>query len=54
MKKLLIGIVAVIVVAGVGQGLLKLHAVQDVVLERGTAAIAQQASSHLWPAGKYQ
>lgn len=44
MKKLLIVILTLVVAAGVGRGLLKLPVVQDIVLDRGTAAIAERAS----------
>jgi len=43
MKKLLILLLALVAVVGVGQGLLKLPAVQDVALTRGTAMLAERA-----------
>ncbi len=39
---LLILVVVVVVVVGLGRGLLKLPAVQDEVLVRGTAAVAER------------
>ena len=44
MKKVIIVILTLVVVAGIGRALLKLPAVQDMVLDRGTAAIAQRVS----------
>ena len=44
MKKVIIVILTLVVVVGIGRALLKLPAVQDIVLDRGAAAIAQRAS----------
>jgi len=44
MKKVLIVILTLVVVAGIGRALFKLPAVQDFALDRGTALIAQRAS----------
>ena len=47
MKKLFLVVLTVVVIAGIGQGLLKLPAVQDIVLDRGTTAIAERAAEGL-------
>ena len=44
MKKVIIVILTLVVVVGGGRALLKLPAVQDILLDRGTAAIAERAS----------
>ncbi|MDB9918177.1 MBL fold metallo-hydrolase [Pseudomonadales bacterium] len=44
MKKVFLVALTIVVILGIGQGLLKLPAVQDVVVERGTAAVAERAS----------
>jgi ribonuclease Z len=44
MKKVLISLL-ILVVVGLGRGLLKLPAVQDVLLARGTAAVAERGSA---------
>ena len=44
MKKVLILVFGLLVIVGVGRGLLKLPAVQDAALERGTAAIAKRGA----------
>jgi ribonuclease Z len=45
MKKVLISLLILVVVVGLGRGLLKLPAVQDVLLARGTAAVAERGSA---------
>ena len=45
MKKVIIFTLALVFVVGIGRALLLLPAVQDVVLDRATAAIAQRASA---------
>lgn len=47
MKKVFLVVLMIVVVAGIGQGLLKLPAVQDIVLDRGTTAIAERAAEGL-------
>lgn len=47
MKKVLIVVLGLLVVVGVGRALLKIPAVQDVALERGTAAIAKRGAAPL-------
>lgn len=44
MKRTLILIIGLLVIVGVGRALLKLPAVQDAVLERGTAAVAKRGA----------
>ena len=44
MKKALILLLGLLVIVGVGRALLKLPAVQDRVLERGTALIAERGA----------
>ena len=44
MKKVIIVILTLVVLAGIGRALFKLPAVQDIALDRGTAAIAERAS----------
>ena len=44
MKKALILLISLLVIAGIGRGLLKLPAVQDVLLERGTTRIAKRGA----------
>ena len=44
MKKALIVLVSLLVLVGIGRALLKLPAVQDTLLERGTAAIAKRGA----------
>lgn len=45
MKKMLMALASVLVIAAVGRGLLKVPAVQDAVLQRATAAIAKRGSA---------
>ena len=45
MKKALILILGLLLIAGVGRALLKLPAVQDTVLERGTALVAERGTA---------
>lgn len=45
MKKLLIVLLGLVVVVGIGRALLKLPAIQDAALERGTAAIARRGAA---------
>lgn len=47
MKKTLMLLVGLLVIAGVGRALLKVPAVQDILLERGTASVAKQATETL-------
>ena len=47
MKKALILLISLLVIVGVGRALLKLPAVQDTVLERGTALIAKRGTAPL-------
>ena len=47
MKKILILFLGLLVLVGIGRVLLKLPAVQDAVLERGTAAIAKRGATPL-------
>ncbi len=44
MKKTLIVLLALLVIVGIGRALLKVPAVQDIALERGTAAIAKRGA----------
>jgi ribonuclease Z len=45
MKKALILLISLMVIVGIGRGLLKVPAVQDAALKRGTAAIAERGSA---------
>ena len=47
MKKALILFLGLLVVMGIGRGLLKLPAIQDVVLERGTKLLAERGVAPL-------
>ena len=47
MKKILIVLVAVIVIVGTARALLQVPAVQDRLIERGTALIAQRGAASL-------
>ncbi len=47
MKKLLILVLGLLIIAGVGRALLNIPAVQDVALERGTKMIAQRGAEQL-------